>query len=226
MDREQLKAWLDEGLSLEAIGKLVGRHPSTVSYWLRKHGLVANGHDKHAARGPLDFAALEAAAAEGLTLRQMASRFGISVATVRHWLSKHEITPLRTHRRKAAREAQADGRKRIPGVCVRHGQTDFVIYANGRSRCARCNVEGVTRRRREVKRILVEEAGGKCALCGYDRYPGALHFHHLDRAQKAFALGHDGNTMSLEKSRKEAGKCVLLCGNCHAEVEAGLASLS
>jgi hypothetical protein len=67
----------------------------------------------------------------------------------------------------------------------------------------------------------VTEAGGSCALCGYHRYVGALHFHHVDPSTKAFVLG-GGATRSLERTRQEAAKCVLLCSNCHAEVEAGL----
>ncbi len=76
-----------------------------------------------------------------------------------------------------------------------------------------------------MKEILVEEAGGACALCGYDRYVGALHFHHLDPTQKAFALSRRGAARSLAKARAEVKKCVLLCGNCHAEVESGLVTL-
>ena len=34
-----------------------------------------------------------------------------------------------------------------------------------------------------------------------------------------------GVTRSWSKSRREAQKCVLLCANCHAEVEAGLIEL-
>jgi hypothetical protein len=30
---------------------------------------------------------------------------------------------------------------------------------------------------------------------------------------------------ALSAAREEAGKCVLLCANCHAEVEAGVATL-
>jgi hypothetical protein len=81
----------------------------------------------------------------------------------------------------------------------------------------------VDRRRKEVKRILVAEAGGACALCGYDRAMAGLHFHHLDPGEKAFALSRRGVTLSLEAARTEAAKCVLLCSNCHAEVEWGLA---
>ena len=69
------------------------------------------------------------------------------------------------------------------------------------------------------------EAGGRCVICGYDRFAGALQFHHVDPAGKAFALSTQGVARSLEKARAEAGKCVLLCANCHAEVEAGLASI-
>jgi hypothetical protein len=79
----------------------------------------------------------------------------------------------------------------------------------------------VAARRRRLKAILVAEAGGGCTRCGYDRCVSALQFHHRDPAQKAFQLGSGGLTRSLERLRKEAGKCVLLCANCHAEVEAG-----
>jgi 5-methylcytosine-specific restriction endonuclease McrA len=72
---------------------------------------------------------------------------------------------------------------------------------------------------------LVEEAGGECASCGYNRWHGALQFHHVDPTDKAFALSAEGVTRSIEKAREEARKCVLLCGNCHAEVEAGLRKL-
>jgi hypothetical protein len=72
-----------------------------------------------------------------------------------------------------------------------------------------------------LKRLLVEEAGGAFALCGYDRALSGLHFHHVDRKSKAFALSRQGVTRSLESARAEAAKCVLLCSNCHAEVEAG-----
>jgi 5-methylcytosine-specific restriction endonuclease McrA len=76
-----------------------------------------------------------------------------------------------------------------------------------------------------MKEILVEEAGGRCALCGYDRYVGALQFHHLDPREKDFALAAEGLTRALDLARAEASKCVLLCANCHAEVQAGLGAL-
>jgi hypothetical protein len=72
----------------------------------------------------------------------------------------------------------------------------------------------------------VREAGGRCSLCGYERYIGALGFHHLDPAEKRFSISYLGASRALGRARAEAQKCVLLCANCHAEVEAGVARLS
>jgi hypothetical protein len=79
--------------------------------------------------------------------------------------------------------------------------------------------------RRRAKRRLIEAAGGRCVICGYDRYEKALHFHHLDPATKSFGLAMRGQTRAFAKTLAEARKCVLLCANCHAEVEGGVAEL-
>jgi hypothetical protein len=69
--------------------------------------------------------------------------------------------------------------------------------------------------------MLVAQAGGECAVCGYDRCILNLHFHHVDPASKSFNM-----TMAAGKSAAaylaEASKCVLVCANCHGEIEAGL----
>jgi hypothetical protein len=102
--------------------------------------------------------------------------------------------------------------------------TRHVRRADG-FRCARCEGRRVVAWRRKVKRILVEEAGGACVVCGYNECDAALQFHHVDPAKKSFALSREGVTRSLARAREEAAKCVLLCANCHAKVEAGLAQL-
>jgi len=38
---------------------------------------------------------------------------------------------------------------------------------------------------------------------------------------KSFTVSSKGITRSLESAREEARKCILLCANCHAEVEVG-----
>jgi hypothetical protein len=53
-----------------------------------------------------------------------------------------------------------------------------------------------------------------------------LQFHHRDPTTKRFSLAGGGIARSLERAREEAAKCVLLCANCHAEVEGGAATIA
>jgi hypothetical protein len=69
--------------------------------------------------------------------------------------------------------------------------------------------------------MLIEEAGACCAVCGYDRCIINLVFHHVDPSQKSFGLCST-TTKSLAAYREEMEKCVLVCANCHGEIEAGL----
>jgi transposase len=220
VDKELLEECLGEGLSLEAIGKRVGKHESTVSYWLKKHGLSAVKADKHTAKGAPSKGEMEAFLAAGLSLREIARQMDRSLATIRHWMAKYELKPAPRRKR-----GSDHGPREMPSRCKRHGRTLFVREGRGYYRCKRCRNERVSERRRIVKRKLVEEAGGRCLICGYDRCQQALEFHHLDPSTKEFHLGLKGVTRSLEKSRAEARKCVLLCSNCHSEVEAGIAAV-
>lgn len=110
-------------------------------------------------------------------------------------------------------------------TCRTHGETEFVLEGRGYYRCKKCRQERVVEWRRRAKQRLIAEAGGACRICGYDRYGGALHFHHVDPESKEFGIGFRGAARSIARLRAEAAKCVLLCSNCHAEVEAGIATL-
>jgi transposase len=217
MQKQFLEECLAEGMSLEAIGKRVGKHESTVSHWLKKYGLEAVRAEKHAAKGAPSKEELEGLLRLGMSLREIAERMGRSLATIRHWMRKYELKAM-PHRHGGPQ----DQRRETTLSCRRHGRTDFVLEGRGSYRCKRCRLERVSRRRRNVKRILVEEAGGKCLICGYDRCHRVLQFHHLDPNTKEFHLGEAGATRSLARSRAEARKCVLLDANCHGEVEAGI----
>jgi hypothetical protein len=198
----------------------VDRDPSTVSYWLKKHGLISSHAERHAARGPLARDLLAELVEQGLTTRQIAAEVDRSQATVRHWLRRYG---LETHR--AARLRTPDTGAGEPLLhCANHGFVPHVRGSDGYLRCRSCRSAGVIRRRARVRAILIEEAGGRCAACGYSAHHAALQFHHLDPTSKAFTL-RDGDTRSLERMREEARKCVLLCANCHAQVEAGAVDL-
>jgi transposase len=220
VDRESLKLFLEQGLSLEEIGRRVGRHPSTVGYWVKKHGLVAANQSKHAARGGIPREQLAALIEEGHSLSAIGRLLGVSATTVRHWVAKYGLRTARTERVRRGREGRADGMAIVEMRCETHGVTAFWLEGRGAYRCMRCRVEAVARRRRVVRDTLIAEAGGCCIICGYDRCVAALHFHHLDPATKGFGI-RSGNTPALDRVRAEAEKCVLLCSNCHAEVEFG-----
>lgn len=226
MDKGFLEDCLKRGMSLEAIGELASKHPSTVSYWLQKYGLTANGAARHTPKGGVSRAELEPLVCEGLTIEQIAQRMGIGDTTVRHWLRRHGFKTQRAQRRAALDQMRKSGQHEAEAECRKHGLVRHVSVASERRlRCTKCRAEAVSRRRRKVKEILVEEAGGKCVICGYARYSAALQFHHVDPASKSFGLGVRGITRSIDRLRKEAAKCVLLCANCHAELEAGVVEL-
>jgi transposase len=225
MDKQSLKLLLGQGLSVERIAKRFGKDPSTISYWMKRHGLESPFADKHAAKGRIERGRLEDLVGAGMTIAEIAVQVDRSNATVRHWLKRYG---LRTKNGRGTREpgvteaARSAGLRSFRRRCGRHGETEFVIEGNGYYRCKKCRADLIMKSRRSVKTRLVAEAGGACAICGYDRYPAALEFHHLDPEEKRMAISRSGSP-SLEAIRAEVKKCVLLCSNCHAEVEAGAA---
>jgi 5-methylcytosine-specific restriction endonuclease McrA len=166
---------------------------------------------------------LEALVAQHLTVREIADAVGRSFTTVRYWLCRYDLRTTPEARTKSKRGSEAQ--PRFEARCPRHGLTVFARRKTGEAQCLRCRSDAVSEWRRRAKRILVAEAGGACAICGFDDYAGALHFHHLDPTQKRFGLGGRGLARSIETLREEARKCVLLCSNCHAQVEAGVLAL-
>jgi AcrR family transcriptional regulator len=222
MERDWLEAQLAAGRSIESIAREVGANPSTVAYWASKFGLATAHAGRHRSRGGLAREELSVLVERGLSVRQIAAALDRSPTTVRHWLRRYA---LRTEPAGERIESSAGG-SRSMRRCRRHGWSPFVRSASGHQRCLRCRSDAVTKRRRRVKAILVAEAGGRCLLCGYAHFAGALQFHHLDPNAKRFSLAAGGLAHSLDTARREAAKCVLLCANCHAEVEGGVATIA
>jgi transposase-like protein len=226
MDGESLRVLLGQGLSVEKIARRFGKNPATVAYWMKKHGLESSPRSKYGAKGGIERERLEELVERGLTIAAIAEEVGLSKTAVRHWLKRFELQTQNRRRRRRAEQGmgpRAEGLRSTTRTCIRHGDTEFVLEGRGYYRCKRCRAEGVAEHRRRLKQRLVDEAGGGCAICGYKRYLGALAFHHVDPAQKRLQMSWNGVTQSLAKARQEAAKCVLLCSNCHAEVEAGIA---
>ena len=117
--------------------------------------------------------------------------------------------------------------------CVKCGQIEKKPYKvkSGRrkgkiqSYCRKCNHQNTLDRQRDFKKQCVEYKGGKCVVCGYNKYIGALDFHHTDPSIKDFGISKFRNT-SFKKNeviiKKELDKCILVCRNCHAEIHGNI----
>lgn len=224
MEKETLELLLGLGLTIAQIAHRTGKAPSTVSYWMEVHGLEPVHRETHARPHVVDRASLEKLVATGRTVAEMAAELGVTTVTVRRRLARFGLRTAATRRVLLTRAALAAGLETVVMPCAVHGDTDFILEGRGYYRCKRCRMERVTRRRRKVKAILVADAGGRCCICGYDRWTGALEFHHLDPETKRIEISH-GAALSLKMLREEAQKCVLVCSNCHAEIEAGVATV-
>lgn len=86
-------------------------------------------------------------------------------------------------------------------------------------------MEAVQKRRDKLKLLAVEYKGGKCCICGYSKYVGALEFHHLNPNNKDFGISSKGYTRSFDLVKKELDKCILVCSNCHKEIHANIINI-
>jgi len=74
--------------------------------------------------------------------------------------------------------------------------------------------------RKRTKDRMIKSMGGKCQCCGYNKCSAALEFHHINPEQKKFTFGSvRSNNISWRKIVEELKKCILLCSNCHREIE-------
>lgn len=107
-------------------------------------------------------------------------------------------------------------------VCKKHGLTKHFERKDVNHkyfRCGKCSSQWITNNRIKKKKELVKMFGGACKICGYKKYVGALDFHHLNPKTKSFALSVKGLSYSWDSILKEAKKCIMLCKNCHTEIE-------
>jgi predicted HNH restriction endonuclease len=106
--------------------------------------------------------------------------------------------------------------------CGVSGKENF--YSSSKYYCKSCWNELTFQKAREKLNQLIEERGGKCEVCGYNKYFGALQWHHIDPTQKEFSISTNRGK-SIDALRKETSKCQLLCSNCHAEAHANAPSV-
>ena len=102
-------------------------------------------------------------------------------------------------------------------TCDTTGIDNF--YKNAKYQCKLCWNKRTFKSARDKLDLLIQERGGKCECCGYDKYYGALQWHHLDPSQKEFQIGSNRGK-NIDELRAEVSKCQLLCANCRSEAHA------
>jgi DNA-binding CsgD family transcriptional regulator len=80
-------------------------------------------------------------------------------------------------------------------------------------------------RKRQIWVDLKNERHNKCELCGYDRHPKCLDFHHKNPKDKLFTISQSEGR-NIDAVYAEAAKCILVCKNCHALIHAGVIEIT
>lgn len=101
--------------------------------------------------------------------------------------------------------------------CEARGEEHF--YKTVKYQCKSCWNKRTYQTGLEKLNKIKKLRGGKCEACGYDRYLGALQWHHLDPTVKEYTIGQRRG-LSEQQLLLEVSKCKLLCANCHAEAHA------
>jgi hypothetical protein len=106
--------------------------------------------------------------------------------------------------------------------CNTHGETEWVLSGikNKKWKCCKCTVEYSKKYRIRKKIKAIAYKGGACESCGYNKYIGALDFHHKNPLLKEFLLAGTGISKKWDTLVIELDKCSLLCRNCHLELHA------
>jgi len=71
----------------------------------------------------------------------------------------------------------------------------------------------------KIKIILKELKTNGCSICGYNNNHSVLEFHHVNPNDKKFQIAHGIRNHTNERVAEELNKCILMCANCHKEIE-------
>lgn len=160
---------------------------------------------------------LRKAVEEGLSHRKLANRFGVAVMTVRRHLEKYGLS---TNHAVKCRNCKCCGKELVGHqqyFCSYNCKNTFYYRTNEEVRQRKCHAS--TQLGFDRKKQLVDRAGGKCEICGYNKNYASLIFHHRDIATKSFGIcGRNLSDKPFTRLLSEADKCMLLCHNCHTEL--------
>lgn len=161
---------------------------------------------------------------EGKSLNKISKVTGKSLTTVRYWVKKLDIQ-IKT--KNFSEQGKKDyGQSRVCPKCKENCAIDQFYNRRGKENssvyCKKCTTIQVVERTKKLKQEMVNYKGGCCEICGYNKYIGALDFHHINPDQKDFTIAKVRQYKFDELIKKELDKCMLVCSNCHREIHGGL----
>jgi transposase len=228
VNESQLKSYIKNQWAASKIAKELHISKSSVQRLLKKYNLKTL-HTKI----PLSITKEELQKLIDLNMSsyKIAAHLGVAQTTVRHWLNKFKLKTNSTwtiNRKKIKKEIETGNYTcRICNISKPITPDYFYKNSNGSFHrwCKNCNNQITYEKQIQRKKEAVKYKGGKCIVCGYNKYFGALDFHHLDPSKKEFNIGRL-KTYSIDKLKTELDKCVCVCRNCHAEIHHGLIDLN
>lgn len=150
------------------------------------------------------------------SIREIALHFNKGKTTIRYWLKKYNLETNVPHQNFNITE-------KICTKCKILKPIDEYYFKNKthtcrQAECKTCFNTRITKQFKDLKSECVNYKGGCCERCGYNRYQGALEFHHQDPKEKDFAISNATSRKLTDKIKKELDKCILVCANCHREI--------
>lgn len=162
---------------------------------------------------------------ENKSIQEIAFELNKSKTTIRYWLSKYELKTNYINLK-----CNPTNMTKICPKCKL--EKDLTLFHNRRNKkgnstyCKSCTTSQTINRQQTFKIKCLEYKGNSCLVCNYNKYYGALEFHHLDPNEKDFSIGSVKLYQFNDNIKKELDKCVVLCSNCHKEVHANLINLN
>jgi len=126
-----------------------------------------------------------------------------------------DCSPFGSHNTRSLENDDTRVVMKICKICERKYQGG---HRKHKDKCSRCYSLIY---RTKTKERAIEYKGGACSVCGYNKYIGSLHFHHVYPETKSFNIG-EINVRKFDLIVDELDKCILVCSNCHGEIHAGL----
>lgn len=167
---------------------------------------------------------IESLISESKSLNQISKETGKSLTTIRYWVKKLKISfETKSFSDQGVKEY---GEFRYCPRCKSECSIDQFYNRRGKKNssvyCKKCTTDQVVERTKRLKQEMVDYKGGCCEICGYDKYIGALDFHHINPNEKDFTIAKVRQYKFDEVIKEELDKCMLVCSNCHRKIHGGL----